>query len=194
VAYLETKLAATVGLSGDSGYSIRWSSVPPTYPKPHAAFSMPDTIYDKYTVKFVNQSTGEKVQYAWDTDGDGKYGLDNPSEDIDSTSANPTRTYDVFADYQAKICLKAFNCVGADTFCKQVTFLPINAGPLANFMVNRTTGFTTDTFRFTDLTQNGVTGWSWSFVPNNVAYLAGTNASSQNPMVLLNSATAYQVT
>jgi PKD repeat protein len=194
IAYFETKLANTTGLTGDSGYSIRWSSVPPTYTKPRAAFSMPDTVYDKYTVQYINQSAGVQVKYAWDTNGDNVYGLDNPSSAIDSTTTNPTRTFNVFAPYTAKVCLKAYNCVGADTACKQVRFLTISTSPVAEFTVNRTTGFTTDTFRFSDRTQNGAISWSWTFVPNNVAYLNGTTANSQNPVVLLNSATSYDIT
>jgi PKD repeat protein len=194
IAYFETKLANTTGLTGDSGYAVRWISTPPTYTKPHAAFSVPDTIYDKYTIQYINQSTGVQMKYAWDTNGDGVYGLDNPSSSIDSTSKSPSRSFNVFAPYKANICLKAFNCVGADTACKQVQFLPISTSPVAEFTVSRFTGFTTDTFQFTDLTQNGATSWNWTFVPNNVAYLNGTNAASQHPMVLLNSATAYDVT
>jgi PKD repeat protein len=194
IAYFETKLANTTGLTGDSGYAVRWISTPPTYTKPHAAFSVPDTIYDKYTVQYINQSTGVQMKYAWDTNGDNVYGLDNPSSSIDSTSKSPSRSFNVFAPYKANICLKTFNCVGADTTCKQVQFLPISTSPVAEFTVSRFTGFTTDTFQFTDLTQNGATSWNWTFVPNNVAYLNGTNAASQHPMVLLNSATAYDVT
>ncbi len=194
IAYFETKLVNITGLTGDSGYSIRWTSVPPTYTKPMAGFSMPDTVYDKYTVQYVNQSSGVQVKYAWDTNGDNVYGLDNPSNGVDSTSTNPTRTFNVFAPYTAKVCLKAYNCVGADTACKQVRFLTITTSPVAEFSVNRTVGFTTDTFRFTDRTQNGAISWNWTFVPNNVAYLNGTNANSQNPIVLLNSATSYDIT
>jgi PKD repeat protein len=194
IAYFETKLANTTGLTGDSGYSIRWSSTAPSYTKPKAAFSMPDTVYDKYTVQYVNQSSGVRVKYAWDTNGDNVYGLDNPSSGVDSTSTNPTRTFNVFAPYKANICLKAYNCVGADTACKQVQFLTISTSPVAEFSVSRTSGFTTDTFQFADRTQNGAISWNWTFVPNNVAYLNGTNANSQNPMVLLNSATSYDVT
>jgi PKD repeat protein len=194
VAYFETKLANSTGLTGDSGYAVRWISTPPTYTKPHAAFSVPDTVYDKYTIQYINQSTGVQMKYAWDTNGDNVYGLDNPSSSIDSTSNNPSRSFNVFAPYKAKICLKTFNCVGADTACKQVQFLPISTSPVAEFTVSRFTGFTTDTFQFTDLTQNGATSWNWTFVPNNVAYLNGTNAASQHPMVLLNSAIAYDVT
>jgi PKD repeat protein len=196
VAFLETILVnpSSATPPGDSGYVVRWDAPMATYPKPNAAFSMPDTVYDGYTVQYTNQSTGIKVLYAWDTNGDNVYGIDNPSSGIDSTTTNPTRTFAVFSPYTANICLKAYNCVGADTACKFVRFLPVSAAPSTEFSVNRTSGFTTDTFRFTDLSQNGPNQWEWSFVPNNVAYLGGTDANSQNPILLLNSSSNYDIT
>jgi PKD repeat protein len=193
IAYLETFLGSSTG-AGDSGYVVRWNAPPATYPKPTASFSLADTIYDGYTAQYTNQSTGKNVKYAWDTDGDNVYGIDNPSSGVDSTTTNPTRTFNVFLPYTANICLKASNCVGSDTACKSVRFLPITAAPSAEFTVNRFTGFTTDTFRFKDLSQNGPNQWLWTFVPDNVAFLNGTTAASQNPIVLLNSAINYNIT
>jgi PKD repeat protein len=192
IAFLETFLGSSTG-AGDSGYVVRWNALPATYPKPTAAFTIPDTIYSDYTVQYTNQSTGRNVLYAWDTDGNNVYGIDNPGSGVDSTSLNPTRTFEVFLPYTANICLKAYNCVGADTACKPVRFLPVDAAPSANFTVDRSTGFTTDIFRFKDLSQNGPNQWLWTFVPDNVAFLEGTNATSQNPVVLLNSATNYNI-
>ena len=60
--------------------------------------------------------------------------------------------------------------------------------------VNRTTGFTTDTFMFYDNSINGAMTWLWTFNPANVAYLNNTTATSQNPIVFLNSALCYTVT
>ncbi|MES2779260.1 MAG: hypothetical protein V4651_05115, partial [Bacteroidota bacterium] len=137
IAYLQTIIANPTSATpaGDSGYVVRWDAPPATYPKPTAAFSMPDTVYDGYTVQFVNASTGKNFSYAWDTNGDNVYGIDNPSSGVDSITKNPTRTFAVFAPYTAKICLKAYNCVGSDTFCKMIQFLPVAAVPSANFSV-----------------------------------------------------------
>jgi PKD repeat protein len=196
IAYLQTIIANPTSATpaGDSGYVVRWSAPAASYPKPTAAFSMPDTVYDGYTVQFVNNTTGKNASFAWDTNGDNVFGIDNPSSGVDSISKNPSRTFAVFAPYTAKICLKAFNCVGADTFCKTIRFLPVSATPSAEFVVNRSSGFTTDTFRFTDNSQNGPNQWLWTFVPNNVAFLNGTSATSQNPILFLNSATNYDIT
>jgi PKD repeat protein len=117
IAFLETFLGSSTG-AGDSGYVVRWNASPATYPKPTAAFSLADTIYDGYTAQYTNQSTGKNVKYAWDTNGDNVYGIDNPSSGVDSTTTNPSRTFNVFLPYTANICLKASNCVGSDTACK----------------------------------------------------------------------------
>jgi PKD repeat protein len=192
VAFLETDLDNYTG-AGDSGYVVRWTANPATYPAPAASFSIPDTIYDGYAVQYNNTSVGNKMTFAWDTDGDGNFGLDNQS-DIDSTTTSPTRTFAVFTPYIANICLRARNCKGTNIACKQVQFLPVNAAPFADFAVDRLSGFTTDTFRFVDMSSNGPNQWKWRFSPNNVAYLNGTDSTSQNPIVFLNSAINYTIT
>ncbi|MES2559402.1 MAG: hypothetical protein V4590_06655, partial [Bacteroidota bacterium] len=127
VAYLQTIIAnpSSGTPPGDSGYVVRWDAPPASYGKPNASFSMPDTVYDGYTVQFVNTTAGKNIGFAWDTNGDNVFGVDNPTSGVDSIAKNPTRTFAVFAPYTANICLKAFNCVGSDTFCKNIQFLPV---------------------------------------------------------------------
>jgi PKD repeat protein len=72
--------------------------------------------------------------------------------------------------------------------------MPVSQKPKADFTVNRTSGFTTDTFRFIDLSRNGANKWHWTFSPNNIGFLDGYTETSQNPVVFLNSATSYTVT
>ena len=69
--------------------------------------------------------------------------------------------------------------------------------PVADFSVNILTGTTggiKSTFVFTDLSTNIPTNWNWSFNPNTVTFVNGTNASSQNPQVTLDSVALYTVT
>ena len=178
--------------AGDSGFAIHWSIVPASYGKPKASFSCPTTIYTGYTMPYTNTSVGTNMSYSWDTNGDGSFGLDEAYISLDSISVNAG--YKFTTAGTKKVCLKVYNCVGSDTACKQITILPLVLKPIADMSVDRTTGFTTDTFRFTDKSLNGANQWLWTFSPNTIAFVNGTNTGSQNPVVFLNSATSYTVT
>jgi PKD repeat protein len=165
-------------------FSIRWVAKPATFPKPTSAFDMPDTVYSNQLVSYAAKSTGTLMSYSWDTDGNGVY---------DSTTTNPTRTFLITIPTLRKICLATRNCVGSDTLCKNIAFLPVNRATVARFGVDKTIGFNTDTFKFKDQSINGVLNWRWSFTPNIVQYLNGTSSTSQNPQVRLTSAVKYTV-
>ena len=167
-----------------ASFSIRWEAKAATYPKPTVAFEVPDTVYSNQLVSYVSKSTGTLLKYSWDTDGNNVY---------DSTTSTTSRTFLITAPYLRQICLVAYNCVGSDTICKQVAFLPVNRPPLARFTADKVLGFNTDTFRLIDQTANGVLSWRWTFMPNAVQYLNGTSATSQNPQVRLTSPVLYTV-
>jgi len=192
------QMNASLTSPGDSGFAIHWNTVPASYSKPKASFTMttngPTTngipsVYKGYTSSYTNQSTGISMNYSWDTNGDGVYGT---SVGGDSISLDPSCFFNTLGLYN--ICLKVYNCVGMDSVCKQIRVLPISLRPTADMTVNRTTGFTTDTFKFYDNSTNGAMTWLWTFNPANVAYLNNTTATSQNPVVFLNSALCYTVT
>lgn len=65
--------------------------------------------------------------------------------------------------------------------------------PVADFSASKTSGCTSDTIVFTDLSTNSPTGWNWTFSPSTVTYVNGTSASSQNPEVIFNGSGNYQV-
>jgi len=186
---------------GDSGFAIHWKIVPASYSKPKASFSMttngPTTngipsIYRGYAVNYTSTSTGVNMSYSWDTDGNGIYGTSIGGDSINpnpSWATGPGSTLGLY-----NICLRVSNCVGTDTVCKQIRVLPVPSKPTADMTVSRNSGFTTDTFRFYDNSINGAMTWLWTFNPANVAYLSGTSATSQNPIVFLNSALCYTVT
>jgi PKD repeat protein len=157
-----------------AGFSIHWWIKPATYPKPTAKFTFPDTLYSNSPVVYQNQSTGTLVKYSWDTDGNGSY---------DSTVANPSRSFVITTPTLKKICLVAFNCVGSDTACKNVVFLPITTRPVARFTVDKITGFNTDTFYFKDKSLNGPATWKWTFTGGGFQYLNGTSSTDKEPNV-----------
>lgn len=178
----------------DSGFTIRWSSSPSLFSKPTAEFTCPDTLYSGYKVRFVNQSTGIRRSFAWDLNNDGAFGRDKLSVGVDSITENPTITFTTTVPTMKKVCQITRNCQGDDTFCRVLPLLPINNPPIANFITNRTSGFINDTFYFIDKSSNGALSWRWRFEPNNVTYLAGTDSTSQYPVISLNSPQYYNVT
>ncbi len=167
-----------------ASFIIRWLAKPASYPKPISKITMPDTIYSNQLISYQSSSTGTLMKYSWDTDGNGAF---------DSTTSNPTRTFLITVPFLKNICLVTYNCVGSDTACKQVAFLPVNRPPIARFTADKVLGFNTDTFNMIDQTANGVSSWRWTFIPNAVQYLNGTTSLSQNPKVRLTSPVGYTV-
>ncbi|MCF8446810.1 MAG: hypothetical protein K9H61_07420, partial [Bacteroidia bacterium] len=124
-----------------AGFSIRWEAMPASYPKPTSIMIVPDSIFSLQPVLFNSASVGTLMQYSWDTDGNGVY---------DSAGATATRSFLITAPQYKKICLVTYNCVGSDTTCKNVLFLPTTQKPVTRFEADKIQGFNTDTFRFTD--------------------------------------------
>jgi PKD repeat protein len=178
----------------DSGFSFRWTSLPAMYGPPTASFTIPDTVYTGYNLRVQNTTTGIKPVYAWDLNGDGVFGLDNPGLGVDSITTNPSITFGSLVPIQRTMCLKASNCVGSDTMCKTFWVLPVTQAPIADFTVNRTQGFTTDTFLLIDQSRNGPNQWRWRFEPNNVSFVPPFDSTSQNPLLFFNAPQSYNVT
>lgn len=178
----------------DSGFAIRWTSFASNLSKPTADFTSPDTLYSGYSVRFINKSKGDRMSFAWDLNDDGIYGMENPGVKIDSITPNPKITYTTTTPDSVMICLKAINCAGYNINCKTLPIFPITLAPTAEFTVNRTSGFVSDTFRLIDKSMNGALSWRWRFEPNNVTYLEGTDSTSQFPVISLNAAQYYDIT
>lgn len=177
----------------DSGFLLKWSIAPASFPAPTPVFTSLDTVYSGYKMQFTNATQGSNIAFAWDLNGDNIFGLDNPFFP-DSVTPSPTFTYFTFSPITKNVCLRARNCQGSAVTCKPVVVLPIARAPVADFTVNKTNGFTTDTFYFSDISQYGANGWKWTFNPGSVTYLNGTSSNSQYPMVKFNVAQQYSVT
>jgi PKD repeat protein len=167
-----------------AGFSIRWEALPASYGKPTASFTVQDTIFSLQPVTYTSTSTGVLMQYAWDTDGNNIY---------DSTGATVSRNFLITTPSFKKICLVAYNCIGSDTVCKYVLFLPTTQKPTPRFIANKVQGFNTDTFRFTDLSLYGPSSWKWTFTPGTAQYLMGTSSTSKNPVMRFTQRTKYTV-
>ncbi len=72
-----------------------------------------------------------------------------------------------------------------------------NIGPLspnANFTVDINTPCINQPVQFTDQSSASPISWEWSFSPNTVTFVNGTDANSQNPQVSFNALGSYTVT
>ncbi|OYU97151.1 MAG: hypothetical protein CFE21_02335 [Bacteroidetes bacterium B1(2017)] len=167
-----------------AGFSIRWEIKPASYPKPTSRMVLQDTIFSLQPVLYSNVSTGTLMKFSWDTDGNGTY---------DSSGATATRTFLVTTPQYKKICLVTYNCVGSDTTCKNVLFLPTTQRPVTRFDADKVQGFNTDTFRFTDKSLYGPSIWKWTFTPATAQYLLGTSSTSKNPVIRFTQRTKYMV-
>jgi PKD repeat protein len=167
-----------------AGFAIRWETLPPSYGAPVSRIQVQDTIFSLQPVVFSNTSTGVLMKYAWDTDGNNLY---------DSINGTVTRTFLVTAPYFRNICLVTYNCVGSDTSCKNVLFLPTSQRPTPRFDADKVQGFNTDTFRFMDKSLFGPSTWRWTFTPGTAQYLMGTSNTSKNPIMRFTQRTKYTV-
>ena len=68
-----------------------------------------------------------------------------------------------------------------------------NPEPAANFIADKTVSCPTDTVIFTDYSTKNPTQWLWSFTPNTITFLNGTDENSQNPIVQFNNPGNYSV-
>jgi PKD repeat protein len=167
-----------------AGFSIRWEALPATYGKPTASMVVQDTVFSLQPVSYTSTSTGNLMQYSWDTDGNGIY---------DSSAASVNRTFLITTPSYKKVCLVAYNCVGSDTTCKFVLFLPTTQKPTPRFVADKVQGFNTDTFRFKDLSLYGPSSWKWTFTPGTAQFLLGTSSTSKNPVMRFTQRTKYTV-
>jgi PKD repeat protein len=167
-----------------AGFSIRWEALPATYGKPTASMVVQDTVFSLQPVSYTSTSTGNLMQYSWDTDGNGIY---------DSSAASVNRTFLITTPSYKKVCLVAYNCVGSDTTCKFVLFLPTTQKPTPRFVADKVQGFNTDTFRFRDLSLYGPSSWKWTFTPGTAQFLLGTSSTSKNPVMRFTQRTKYTV-
>ncbi len=167
-----------------AGFSIRWEALPASYGKPTASMIVQDTVFSLQPVTYTSTSTGKLMQFAWDTDGNNIY---------DSTGATVNRNFLITTPSYKKICLVAYNCIGSDTVCKYVLFLPTTQKPTPRFIADKVQGFNTDTFRFTDLSLYGPSSWKWTFTPGTAQYLMGTTSTSKNPVMRFTQRTKYTV-
>jgi len=103
-------------------------------------------------VAFTDASAGSPTSWAWDFENDGV---------VDSTEQNATFTYAAAGNYTVNLTVA--NDGGSDSEVR-TDYITANAvAPIANFTASATSGTVPLFVRFTDLSANSPTSWSWDF-------------------------------
>ena len=162
-----------------------WSS-PMWQDQPVAAFESDETeIPVGCPVNFFDLSTGIPTSWDWTFEGA------NPPT---STAKNPEGIVYV-SEGSFAVSLTVSNSEGADT--ESISgYITVSGTALPNvyFMASDSITCAGEAIQFTDMSSNCPTGWQWDFDPNDVTFVNGTSATSQNPEVTFNGSGAYTVT
>lgn len=182
VACVAFVLVACGGGGGSSGGgSIGGSNPPPGGGTPPAPdfIATPTTGTTATAIQFSDLSAGSPTVWAWDFNGDSI---------TDSTAQNPSFTYAQAGTYS--VTLTVSNANGANSFTR-TAYITITGGtpPAANFTATPTTGTTSTTIQFTDLSTGNPTAWAWDFDGN-----GSTDSTLQNPSHVYTQAGTYNVT
>ncbi|MEX0965659.1 MAG: PKD domain-containing protein [Bacteroidia bacterium] len=163
------------------GFIAEWSSEPPD--PPVADFSAPDTGYTGgAVVRFNNRSTGPDNLYEWDFENDGT---------VDETTVNAEHQFATAGVYNVR--LQAENCRTSDVMIKSIRIIDPTAPPGVDFSASMLRAALSDTIRFTDLSDNGPSGWKWTVTPDNVNFINGTADTSSDPQVKFTQTGTYAV-
>ncbi|MBE0647416.1 MAG: PKD domain-containing protein [Bacteroidales bacterium] len=155
--------------------------------------SVPDADFsaDKTTVpigcgvNFTDLSNGVPTSWQWTFEG---------GTPASSNEKHPTDiVYNSTGTFLVK--LLAANEAGSDSLTK-TGYITVsdNLLPDVDFMASVNVVCSNEPVYLTDLTEYCPSAWSWSFSPNNVIYLQGTNSNSQNPVVMFTQNGSYSVT
>lgn len=65
--------------------------------------------------------------------------------------------------------------------------------PISSFASSQSLACTQDTIVLSDSSIYNPDTWNWTFIPNTVSFVNGTSASSQNPEIVLNTSSVYEI-
>ncbi len=137
------------------------------------------------TVDFFDKSTGTPYEYNWTFEG---------AEPAVSNEQSP-KGISFLTPGQYSVTLTVTNPNGSDTktIAQMITVLEGQAPEVDFFADHRSFCNENYTTTFHDLSSYCPTSWEWTFDPNSVEFLDGTNANSQNPVVRFLDETSYTV-
>ena len=161
-----------------------WSS-PTWYGELSADFESSDTLIPLgCKLEFFDKSAGVPHSWLWTFEGatPGTSTVKNPTE----IQYNEEGTF--------KVSLVISNPTGSDTIVKE-TYITVGGAikPNVNF-TSTYPGICPDNIvEFTDQSTNCPTAWLWTFTPDDVSFVNGTDETSENPEVLFTNIGRYDV-
>jgi len=136
------------------------------------------------TIPFYDMSVGVPEIYSWEFPGGTPYL---------SSEANPEVTYATEGVYT--VYLGVTNDFGTDVETK-TDYITVTSTPLPWIVFSADKEYTCayDTVILTDQSLYEPTSWLWTFEPNTVSFVDGTDETSQNPHVIFEGPGTYSVT
>ena len=176
------RLTVKNAAGSDAEIKTGYITVSPAPVTPTAAFTADNQAGTApLTVVFTDQSTGTApFTYAWDFTNDGTR---------DSTSQNPSFTYQNTGTYTVKLTVT--NAVGSDVETKNgyITVTAVPVAPVAAFTVDKQSGNTPLTVRFTDQsTGTSPLSYAWDFDNDGI-----TDSTVKSPTFIYATAGTYTV-
>jgi PKD repeat protein len=169
-------VSLTAGNTGGSDSETKADYITVYGPPTADFFGLPLTGLEPLGVTFTDLSTGMPVSWLWNF-GDGVTGTDQ----------NPYHTYTGAGSYT--VSLDAINPGGSDTETKIDYIIVELDQPVADFYMNKTSGYTPLSVHFTDLSTSvsPIVSWLWAFGD-------GSTSTNQNPAHTYTMPGVYTVT
>ncbi|MDV7391646.1 PKD domain-containing protein, partial [Arthrospira platensis SPKY1] len=161
-----------------------WSS-PPYFGSLQAALQAEtDSLTAGCNISFTDLTLGTPYTWLWTFEGG------SPATSTEQHPQNITYPNEgVFS-----VTLTVENPLGSDTYvCEDCIVVLEAAPPSVAFEASQTVGCAGMVIAFTDLSANCPESWDWTFSPESVVFVDGTNAQSANPVVQFLENTSYSV-
>jgi len=169
------------GSGQEAGFVLEWSSNPGTFTTPMADYDAPDTVCVDIPFTAENMSMGDWETATWRVDG----------EFLVSNTVDYTRTFTTTGNKELKLMVEG--CGGIDSITKTI-FVETPSAPTPGFSAdNVRPDAGTDAVSFMDESFRCADSWEWTFTPNNVIFVNGTDANSQMPQVIFTDTGSYDV-
>jgi PKD repeat protein len=181
---------STNGSGVDSGFVASWVTKRGPDVKPVVDFIIPDTLYNLVPYTYKNTSANVLGNTAWIWSVEPGYGEVAYTADLYEYTLYTDNTYDVSLD--------ATTCMGYDKRTKTIVVVTPHTKAELDFTADNrrpTTGEIVNLYA-TDINPKKALKADklmWSFFPNTVSYVGGTNATSRDPRVTFNAKGKYTV-